>query len=118
MRLAELVGSSGSSANDREEIGFAKDSPLEGTGFEISVPRCLVTANSVGAFISAGEWRLLGRRNSSIRLLRPATARVIPPRRLSIGPDLTEASKPLPIRRGIEISNPFPSSGQSVSHRK
>jgi hypothetical protein len=39
MRLAELVGSSGSSANDREEIGFAKDSPLEGNGFEISVPR-------------------------------------------------------------------------------
>jgi hypothetical protein len=38
MRLAELVGSSGSSANDREEIGFAKDSPLEGRGFEPSVP--------------------------------------------------------------------------------
>jgi hypothetical protein len=38
MRLAELVGSSGSSANDREEIGFAKDSPLEGDGFEPSVP--------------------------------------------------------------------------------
>jgi hypothetical protein len=35
------------------------DSPLEGNGFEISVPRCLATANSVGAFISAGEWRLL-----------------------------------------------------------
>jgi hypothetical protein len=28
-------------------------------GFEISVPRCLATINSVGAFISAGEWRLL-----------------------------------------------------------
>jgi hypothetical protein len=38
MRLAELVGSSGSSANDREEIGFAKDSPLEGDGFELPVP--------------------------------------------------------------------------------
>ena len=32
---------------------------LEGNGFEISVPRCLATANSMGAFISAGEWRLL-----------------------------------------------------------
>jgi hypothetical protein len=38
MRLTELVGSSGSSANDREEIRFAKDSPLEGDGFEPSVP--------------------------------------------------------------------------------
>jgi hypothetical protein len=28
-------------------------------GFEISVPRCLATVNSVGAFISAGTWRLL-----------------------------------------------------------
>jgi hypothetical protein len=35
------------------------DSPLEGNGFEISVPRCLATANSVDAFNSAGEWRLL-----------------------------------------------------------
>ena len=34
MRLTELVGSSGSSANDREEIRFAKDSPVEGDGFE------------------------------------------------------------------------------------
>jgi hypothetical protein len=41
MRLAELVGSSGSSANDREEIGFAKDSPLEGNGFELPVPRSM-----------------------------------------------------------------------------
>ena len=32
---------------------------LEGNGFEISVPRCLATANSVGAFISARQWRLL-----------------------------------------------------------
>jgi len=35
------------------------DSPLEGNGFEISVPRCLATANSVGALNSADEWRLL-----------------------------------------------------------
>src|SRR5215510_2878760 len=35
------------------------DSSLEGNGFEISVPRCRATANSVGAFISADEWRLL-----------------------------------------------------------
>jgi len=31
----------------------------EGNGFEISVRRCRASANSVGAFISAGEWRLL-----------------------------------------------------------
>src|SRR6516162_10650367 len=37
----------------------ATDSPLEGNGFEISVPRCLATANSVGTFISAGKWRLV-----------------------------------------------------------
>jgi hypothetical protein len=30
---------------------FAPDSPLEGNGFENSVPRCLATAISVGAFI-------------------------------------------------------------------
>ena len=38
---------------------FVADSLLEGNGFEISVPRCLATANSVGAFISADERRLL-----------------------------------------------------------
>jgi len=43
MRLTELVGSSGSSANDWEEIRFAKDSPVEGSGFEPSVPRKLPT---------------------------------------------------------------------------
>jgi hypothetical protein len=30
---------------------FASDSPLEGSGFELSVPRCLAAANSVGAAI-------------------------------------------------------------------
>ena len=59
----------------------------------------------------------LCRRNSSIGLPRPTTARVVPPRRLSIGPNPTEASKPLPIWRGTEISNPFPSSRQSVSRQ-
>jgi len=88
------------------------DSPLEGNGFEILVPRCLATANSVGAFISASGCSV-SRRNSSIGLARPTTARVIPPRRLSIGPNPTEASKPLPIWRGTEISNPFSSSGES-----
>ena len=38
-------------------------------------------------------------------------------RRLSIGPNPTEASKPLPIWRGTEISNPFPSSRESANHR-
>jgi hypothetical protein len=60
--------------------------------------------------VSGGSLR---RRNSSIGLPRPTTARVIPPRRLSIGPNPTEASKPLPTWRGTEISNPFPSSGES-----
>ena len=57
----------------------------------------------------------LCRRNSSIGLPRPTTARVVPPRRLSIGPNPTEASKPLPIWRGTRSSNPFRSSRQSVS---
>ena len=43
MRLTGLVGSSGSSANDREEIRFAKDSPLEEDGFERSVPLHMLT---------------------------------------------------------------------------
>jgi hypothetical protein len=30
---------------------FAPDSALEGNGFELSVPRCLATANSVGVFM-------------------------------------------------------------------
>src|SRR4051794_37906550 len=34
---------------------FAVDSPLEGNGFELSVPRCLATANSVGADRSRGK---------------------------------------------------------------
>src|SRR5262249_35822570 len=62
------------------------DSPLEGKGFEISVPRCPATANSAGAFISAGGWRLLKRRNCSIGLPRATTPRGIPRRRLSVGP--------------------------------
>jgi len=70
-------------------------------------------ANSVGAFISVGEWRLLESPKQLIGLPRPTTARVLPPRRPSVGPNPTEASKPLPIRRGTEISNPFPSSGES-----
>src|SRR5215469_18280049 len=53
------------SETGRRGTGGLRDSPLEGNGFEILVPRCLATANSVGAFISAGEWRLLERRNSS-----------------------------------------------------
>jgi hypothetical protein len=39
---------------------------------------------------------------------------VFPPRRLSIGPNPTEASNPLPIWRGTEISNPFPSTESSL----
>jgi hypothetical protein len=32
-------------------VRFVADSPLEGNGFELPVPRCLAIANSVGAFI-------------------------------------------------------------------
>jgi hypothetical protein len=56
------------------------------------------------------------RRNSSIGLPRPTTARMMPPRRRSIGSNSAEASKPLPISRGTGRSNPFPSSGESGSH--
>jgi hypothetical protein len=52
-------------------------------------------------WVSGGS---LSRRNSSFGLPKPTTARVIPPRRPSIGPNPTEASKPLPIWRGTEIS--------------
>ena len=38
---------------------------------------------------------------------------MIPRRRLSIGSNPTEASKPLPIWRGTGISNPFPSTRES-----
>src|SRR6516225_5008805 len=41
---------------------------------------------------------------------------MIPPRRRSIGLNPTEASKSLPILRGTEISNPFPSSGESAAN--
>jgi hypothetical protein len=56
------------------------------------------------------------RRNSSIGLPRPTTARMIPPRRRSIGPNSAEASKLLPISRGTGSSNPFPSSGESCAN--
>ena len=49
MRLTELVGSSGSSANDREEIRFAKDSPLEEG----------VTSEPVSEFPQAISFRLV-----------------------------------------------------------
>jgi len=99
------------------------DSSLEGNGFEISVPRCLATANSVGAVISAVSGGSLSR-NSSIGLPRPTLGEIshrgaghqpcLASLGLrSIGPGPTEASKPLPIWRGTEISNPFPSSTES-----
>jgi hypothetical protein len=49
------------------------------------------------------------RRNSSIGLPRPTTARMIPPRRGSIGLNSAEAPKPLLISRGTGSSNPLPS---------
>jgi len=56
--------------------------------------------NSVGTFISAVSGGSLGRPNSSIGLPRPTTIRMIPPRRRSIGPNPTEASKPRATARG------------------
>jgi hypothetical protein len=64
-----------------------KSSPVycwRGFGFENSVPGCLATAISVGAFIQRP---------------RPTTARMIPPRRWSIGLNSADASKPLLISR-------------------
>jgi hypothetical protein len=45
------AGDAGSHPTLRWRCWFAPDSPLEGNGFENSVPRCLTTAISVGAFI-------------------------------------------------------------------
>ena len=76
-------------------------------------PRCLATANNVGAVVSAGEWRLLERQKQLYRFAEaddrsdnsaaPTVDRPQPDR---------SPSKPLPIWRGTEISNPFPSSGE------
>ena len=79
-------------------------------------PRCLATANNVGAVVSAGEWRLLERQKQLYRFAEAddRSGDFTAPT-LMIGPNPTEASKPLPIRRGTEISNPFPSSGESAN---
>jgi hypothetical protein len=44
--------------------------------------RCLATANSVGAFISSGEWRLLERQKQPYRFAEADDRSGIPPRRL------------------------------------
>jgi hypothetical protein len=67
------------------------DSLLEENGFENSVPRCPAITNSAGALISAVSDGSLNHRSSSIGLPGPTTARMIPPRRMSIGPNPTEA---------------------------
>ena len=72
---------------------FAPDSPLEENGFEISVPRCLATANSVGVFISSGQWRLLEPPKQLYRFAEADDRSGDSPRRLSIDPNPTEASK-------------------------
>ena len=59
-----------------DKVRFAPDSPVEGTGFELSVPRR--PAHSAGP---SAETAILG-------LPKPTTARMIPPRRQSIGPKL------------------------------
>jgi hypothetical protein len=100
---------------DERDRGFA-DSPLEGNGFELSVPRCLATAQR-GRLHAAVNDNSSRRRNSSIGLPRPATARMIPPRRRSIGPNSADGSKPLPISCGTGSSNPASSCGESATNR-
>jgi hypothetical protein len=67
----------------------------------------------VGAFISTGEWRLLERQKQLYRFAEADDRSGDFTAPTLIGPNPTEASKPLPIRRGTEISNPFPSSAES-----
>ena len=57
-------------------------------------------AKQRGHIYFGGEWRLLGPPKHSIGLPRPTTIRMIPPRRRSIGPNPTEASKPRATARG------------------
>jgi hypothetical protein len=59
MRLTELVGSRGSSANDREEIRFAKDSPVEEAGFEPPVPRDRVALSGGTGVAGAAALRFM-----------------------------------------------------------
>jgi hypothetical protein len=66
----------------RSPYCISSDSPQKGNGFEISVPRCLATANSVGAFISSGEWRLPERLKQPYRFAEADDRSGIPPRRL------------------------------------
>ena len=41
--------------DDKTPERSSLNSLLEGNGFELSVPRCLATAKSVGGFIRGGE---------------------------------------------------------------
>jgi hypothetical protein len=86
---------------------------LEETGFENSVPRCLSPPATPWAPSFRSEWRLLEPPEHLYRFAEADDCSMIPSRRRSIGPNPTEAAKPLPILRGTEISNPVPSSGKS-----
>jgi len=101
---------------ENRAAGDSPDSPLEENGFEISVPRCLATANSVGAFISADERRLLEPPKQLYRFTEADDRSGDSAARTSIGPNPIEASK-TPIWRGTEISNPFSSSAESTTNR-
>jgi hypothetical protein len=61
-----------------EEVRFARDSPLEGSGFELPVPRCALIANSaaLGRAACGGEGRLLNGRLTTPIGGGPATARL------------------------------------------
>src|SRR6516164_3418440 len=101
-------------------VGSSPDSPLEGDGFELPVPRCARPADSAvlavppDSVVSSSSW------NGPLRSIGCQGRQLLgmpPPRLRSIGPISDEARKLLPIRRGTESSNPSPSSGESTNHR-
>jgi hypothetical protein len=117
------TGTSGPNPARRRRVGAAAplcaveglsppDSPLEGNGFELSVPRWLATAGAFFSAVSDGS----SSRNSLCQFAEAddcsddTTAR-------SIDPNSDGASKSLPISRGTESSNPLPSSEESANSR-
>jgi hypothetical protein len=99
---AALTGASGVSASATmiQEIEFAPDSPLEGNvirKFSSAMPRHRHQRGRLHPTVSGGS---SSRRNSSIGLPRPTTARMIPAAPRVDRPNSAEASKPLLISRG------------------
>jgi hypothetical protein len=93
------------------ESQFASDSPLEGDGFEISVPQCLATAD--GGHLHSGLTGSSSPRKQLYPFAETDNHSDDSAALTSNDPNPTEASTPVTILRGTEISNPFPSSGES-----